>query len=46
MKNVLPSRKQNKKALGKVLKASKNKHTKLSVNYKIKRKGNTKTGLV
>lgn len=43
---VLPTRKQNKTSMTKVLKSVKNKHPRLPVDYKVKKKGNRKTGLV
>lgn len=44
--NVLPSRKQKKKAVRKVLKAVQNHYTRLPIDYSIKTKANRKTGLV
>lgn len=44
--DVLPSRKQNKKSMKKVLKAVKNHHARLPIDYSIKTKANSKTGLV
>ncbi len=44
--DVLPSRKQKKKAVHKVLKATKNHHTRLPIDYSVKTKANKKTGLV
>lgn len=46
MKNLLPTRKQNKKSMNKVLKAVENKHPRLPIEYKVKKRGNRKTGLV
>lgn len=46
MSNILPSRKQNKSSLHKVLKAVKNPHNKQATDIKLKRQASKKTGII